>query len=197
MPGDLRSRSGLSGGAGNTTYDPRRASMVWNQTIDTCLWAGMPENATELAKVMISSSLYSLYRLLVIIGDGRSSARLVDVHASLERFCDSGDVETALVWFNRSNVDAVGAVAWSVMIESLASHDMIAKLDDAFQRTLTNGANDSLAQTFTQRVTVYHVRCQHETSTGPRHFRCGTEVVDEMMHVNNDIRKRFAMVRAV
>ncbi|KAM6496573.1 hypothetical protein JOM56_007046 [Amanita muscaria] len=165
-------------GADNTTYDQRPTLMAWNQMIDAYFRAGMPVIAIELVAVMISSSLY---RLLVIVGDEHSSARLVNVH--------EGSViqETLLEQQHSPGKDALSqgqlphavrpeAVAWSVMIESLASHGMIDKPNDAFERTLTGGTNDSVAPTFMQRKLMFLV---------------------DTMHVNNDIRKRSAMVRAV
>ncbi|KIL62310.1 hypothetical protein M378DRAFT_12904 [Amanita muscaria Koide BX008] len=64
-----------------------------------------------------------------------------------------------------------------LMIESLASHGMIDKLNDEFKRTLTDRANDGIAPTFNYHKLKF--------------------LVDKLMHVNNDIGERFAMVQAV
>ncbi|KAM6496575.1 hypothetical protein JOM56_007048 [Amanita muscaria] len=172
MPGDLGSRSGLSGGAeayvDGLESDDRHLFMGWYASLpstpSTDSWSSSVMDVPQPASSPFTPA----------IGQQHSPAR------------------------TRSIVDAVGGVAWSVMIESLASSGMIAKLDDAFERTLTNGANDSLAQTFTQRVTMFaaNMKRMQDLATSDVEHKL-TFLVDEMMHVNNDIRKRFAMVRAV
>ncbi|KAM6496586.1 hypothetical protein JOM56_007059 [Amanita muscaria] len=143
--------------ARTTTYDQRRAPMVWNQMIEAYFRAALPSTDSWSSSVMNVPQ--------------PASSTFTPV---LAEFCDSGDVETALAWFNRlleqqdsspskgplaqgqwSDAVRPEAVVWSVMNESLTSHGMTAKLDDAFVRAWMDGAKDCVAPSFTQRVTAF------------------------------------------
>lgn len=125
--------------------DQRKILVVWNQMIEGYFQVGMPEKAVGLVEEML-----------------RKSADDFDVPypssmtytSILNGFCSSGDIETALVWFNKllEQSEAPGSdpllqkemavrpdhVAWITILEALAKHNMVDELNNTFERMLLN-----------------------------------------------------------
>ncbi|KIL60552.1 hypothetical protein M378DRAFT_168036 [Amanita muscaria Koide BX008] len=133
--------------------------------------------------------------------------------AVLAGFCDSGDVETASVWFNRlleqqhspgddplaqGQVVRPDTVAWNVMIESLASHGMVDSLNNAFEQMLTIGAKDGISPTVTQKVITFAANMKRMQSLASSDAELKLKfLLDKVMVINDDVGKRSVMVQAI
>ncbi|KIL53899.1 hypothetical protein M378DRAFT_19421 [Amanita muscaria Koide BX008] len=127
----------------------------------------MPDIAIELVEVMISSKRHCL------------------VQQVIEQQHSPG--KDPLAQGQLSDAVRPEAVVWSVMNESLTSHGMTAN-DDAFERTWMGGAKDSVAPTFTQRVTTFaaNMKQMQDLATSDAEQKLQF-LVNKMIHVNNYI----------
>lgn len=145
--------------------DPNRLNLlVWNQMIETYFRFDRPDKAVALVDQMMQTDLSQLQQQVVVDPPPVASATFTAV---LTGFCQIGDVDTALVWFDRllaqppSSQDPfkpVGVamkpdeVAWQVMLDALAVKGMLHDLNRLFSVRL---AENPRRIRVPQRTVVY------------------------------------------
>ena len=143
-------------------HDQDKIMRVWNQMIDAYFQAGMPDQAVGLVGEMLNESTEGSFDVPF-----PSSMTYTSI---LNGFCSTGDVETALVWFNRllEQPDAPSSdpllqrkavirpdrVAWDCMVEALAKHGMVDELNAVFKRMLKDGPKDDISPRVSHRSAV-------------------------------------------
>ncbi|KAF5388146.1 hypothetical protein D9615_000011 [Tricholomella constricta] len=125
------------------TVDSNRGNLViWNQMIETYFRFNMPDKAVDLVDQMLRAEPDTTSLIADPPPVGTSTFTTV-----LSGFCQTGDVATALTWFdrllqqNRTSEDPFettgvamkpDAVAWSVMLDALAVKGMVHDLNRLF-----------------------------------------------------------------
>ncbi|KAG6884802.1 hypothetical protein C0993_008166 [Termitomyces sp. T159_Od127] len=145
--------------------------LVWNQMIETYFRFDRPEKAIALVEQMLQAEATDIKHHVVSDPPPVSSATFTTVLAG---FCDSGDVQTALVWFDRllaqqpsssqDPFEPVGLatkpdhVAWRIMVDTLAAKGMITDLNRIFSIRLST---DLRYARVPQRTIVYTANMAH------------------------------------
>ncbi|KAG5645763.1 hypothetical protein DXG03_005300 [Asterophora parasitica] len=125
--------------------------LIWNQMIETYFRFNLPDKAVGLVDQMLGAEADETSVIADPPPVGTSTFTTV-----LSGFCQTGDVETALVWFDRllqqngtteDPFETTGvamkpdAVAWSVMLDALAVKGMIHDLNRLFVIRLQDSPN--------------------------------------------------------
>ncbi|RDB15624.1 Pentatricopeptide repeat-containing protein 5, mitochondrial [Hypsizygus marmoreus] len=145
---------------------------VWNQMIETYFRFNFPDKAVELVDQMMGSQVDEA---------GLSDPPPVATSTFttvLSGFCQMGDVQTALIWFDRllqqsgtseDPFETTGTamkpdgVAWSVMLDALAVHGMIDDLNRLFTLRLKQPTPTIKA---TERLVVFSANMAHLKELG-------------------------------
>ncbi|PFH49146.1 hypothetical protein AMATHDRAFT_5181 [Amanita thiersii Skay4041] len=151
----------------NGSTQTRQMLVVWNQMIDAYFTVGMPGEAVGLVEEMMSVS---------------SSSDIPVPSAStytavLSGFCKSGDISTALTWFDRlmaqeqpttedpfaqaAQVILPDNIAWNLMLENLAMHGSVVDLNRLYSQLLAEGPADQVATSPVIQSVVYAANMKH------------------------------------
>ncbi|KAK2459484.1 hypothetical protein APHAL10511_008499 [Amanita phalloides] len=189
----------------STAYSYQKVATVWAQMIDAYFQVGMPDKAVALLQLMLDAP--PLSREIPRPFSSTFTSILVG-------FCNSGDMETALAWFNRllelshgsgQNpflLKAFGSAvrpdkaAYSTMIEALALRGMVDELNTVFELMLVDGPKDDIYPTISHRVIVFSANMKRLLSLDAAevektlHF-----LADKVIPVGGELLGRSVMVR--
>ncbi|KAG6890194.1 hypothetical protein C0992_002851 [Termitomyces sp. T32_za158] len=128
------------------TANPNRLNLlVWNQMIETYFRHDRADKAVALVDQMLQADMDNLQNHVVTDPPPVSSATMTTV---ITGFCQSGDIQTALVWFERllaqgsfpkdpfepvGQVTKPDEVAWDVILDTLAGKRMTDDLNRLFK----------------------------------------------------------------
>ncbi|KAG6816907.1 hypothetical protein H0H87_001860 [Tephrocybe sp. NHM501043] len=157
--------------------DPRRdALLVWNQMIETYFRFDRPDKAVELVDEMLNAKINDKETLPD--PPPVSTATFTTV---ITGFCQTGDVATALLWFDRLLVQQVASpdpyeatgiatkpdeVAWGVMLDALAVKGLVEDLNRLFVTRLEEGASVRN----TERFVVFSANMAHLSEMNDEQF---------------------------
>ncbi|TFK35045.1 hypothetical protein BDQ12DRAFT_737778 [Crucibulum laeve] len=145
---------------------------IWNSMVEAYFRAGFPEKAVDIVHQMISSTAGTHF------GPGEvpitASSTFTNV---LNGFIQMGDVSTALIWFDRLlQQGQIGrspyhgltgepmkpdSVAWSIMLDALATHGMVDDLHRVFKILLRDGKADGVEVREVDRIVVFKATLEH------------------------------------
>ena len=145
---------------------PKRAQLqVWNQMIEAYFRCGLPDQAIGLVDRMLSSTVGANYGPMDIPPPASSTFTAV-----LSGFCQSGDVSTALAWFDRllqqnqasrhpfepsETAMRPDVVGWMVMLDALAMQGMVEELNRLFVVFARDAGKDGMEVRAVDRLMVF------------------------------------------
>ncbi|KAJ6530432.1 hypothetical protein DFH09DRAFT_1184348 [Mycena vulgaris] len=145
---------------------PRRQHIqVWNQMIETYFRAGLPEKGVEILERMMNSTAPPAFAAADVPRPASSTYTI-----TISGFIQSGDVDTALAWFDRllaqterprqpyesaTQVLRPDSVAWQQMFDGLAFAGRVDDLNRLFITLTECALKDGLFVRDTDRELVY------------------------------------------
>ncbi|KAH7903277.1 hypothetical protein BJ138DRAFT_1195239, partial [Hygrophoropsis aurantiaca] len=151
----------------------RSQLQVWNQMIETYFRSNQPAGALRLLETMMDSNAQTESGEV----PPPASSTFTRIIAG---FCNSGDVTTALSWFDRLLQQGVAArhpfessltptrpdqIAWMVMLETLATHNMVDDLNRLFTTLVETASRDGLEIRATDRLMVLEANVHYLESS--------------------------------
>ena len=153
---------------GHANHQRARSSqlVVWNKMIEAYLRCGQPAGALDLLEQMMDTKADEKFGPADT--PPPASSTFTEIIAG---FCRSGDIPTALIWFDRllqqqepgrhpykSSVvpPRPDQIAWMLMLEGLATTGMVEDLNRLFDYLLQNASRDGLDVRVMDRALVFH-----------------------------------------
>ncbi|EGO04192.1 hypothetical protein SERLA73DRAFT_44140 [Serpula lacrymans var. lacrymans S7.3] len=166
----------------------RSQLQVWNRMIEAYFRCGQPASALGLLEQMMDSNAGKTDGVTDVPPPASSTFTQI-----ITGFCESGDVATAVSWFDRLLQQGASSrhpfeaslvpsrpdqIAWVVMLENLADAGMVKDLNRLFAILVDNAAQDGIEVRATDRIMVFEANMHYMQSNPTLPKQEALEILD-------------------